>query len=100
MTLGIVVDDTVHFMSKYLRARREKGLSSHDAVRYSFSTVGMALFVTTVVLVAGFGILSQSSFDFNSSMGKLTAVIITFALIADFVLLPPVIMRFAKSEDN
>ncbi|MDH3535339.1 MAG: MMPL family transporter, partial [Gammaproteobacteria bacterium] len=45
MTLGIVVDDTVHFLSKYLRARREKGLDAVDAVRYAFSTVGLALVV-------------------------------------------------------
>ena len=93
MTLGIVVDDTVHFMSKYLRARREKGLNSEEAVKYAFTTVGTALFVTTVILVAGFGILSQSSFDLNSAMGKLTVITTTFALIADFFLLPTVLMR-------
>ena len=93
MTLGIVVDDTVHFMSKYLRAKREKGLNSEDAVRYAFTTVGTALFVTTVILVAGFAILSQSSFDLNSAMGKLTVITTTFALIADFLLLPTVLMK-------
>lgn len=43
MTLGIVVDDTVHFISKYHRTRVEKGLSPEDAIRYAFSTVGVAL---------------------------------------------------------
>ena len=42
MTLGIVVDDTVHFLSKYLRARREHGYDSQQAVKYAFSTVGRA----------------------------------------------------------
>jgi predicted RND superfamily exporter protein len=51
MTLGIVIDDTVHFLSKYLRARREKNLSPPDAVRYAFLTVGRALLITTIVLV-------------------------------------------------
>ena len=60
MTLGIVVDDTVHFLSKYLRARREKGLSSQDAVRYAFNTVGLALVVTSLVLIAGFFVLTFS----------------------------------------
>ena len=63
MTLGIVVDDTIHFLSKYLRARREKGLDSEAAVRYAFSTVGVALFVTTVVLASGFMMMAQSTFD-------------------------------------
>jgi len=93
MTLGIVVDDTVHFMSKFLRAKREKGLNSEDAVRYAFTTVGTALFVTTVILVSGFTILAQSSFDLNSSMGKLTVITTSFALIADFLLLPTILMK-------
>lgn len=96
MTLGIVVDDTVHFMSKYLRARREQGINSEDAVRYAFHSVGWALFVTSVVLVAGFLILALSHFKLNSQMGLLTAVIIAIALIADFFLLPTLLMRVDK----
>ena len=92
MTLGIVVDDTVHFLSKYLRARREKGLDAEDAVRYAFSTVGLALVVTSVVLVAGFMVLTFSAFALNSNMALMTAVTILFALVADFLLLPPLLM--------
>ena len=93
MSLGIVVDDSVHFLSKYLRARREKGLSSEDAVRYAFTTVGKALIVTSIVLVIGFLILATSSFELNSGMGLLTAIVIAFALIADFLLLPAILMK-------
>lgn len=92
MTLGIVVDDTVHFLSKYLRARREKGFDAEEAVRYAFRNVGMALFTTSVVLVVGFMVLSLSSFELNSGMGLLTAIVISFALLADFLLLPPILM--------
>lgn len=98
MTLGIVVDDTVHFLSKYLRARREKGFNSEEAVRYAFRNVGMALFTTTVVLVVGFMVLSLSTFELNAGMGLLTAIVISFALIADFLLLPPILMLFDKSS--
>jgi predicted RND superfamily exporter protein len=94
MTLGIVVDDTVHFLSKYLRARREGGLSSSDAVVYAFSTVGRALMITSFVLIAGFLVLSLSTFEMNSGMGLLTAIVIGFALLADFLLLPPLLMKF------
>ncbi len=100
MTLGIIVDDTVHFLSKYLRARREKGMDSKDAVRYAFSTVGVALVVTSVILVAGFVILSFSAFTMNSGMGKLTALTIVFALLADFLFLPPLLMRIDKGESQ
>lgn len=93
MTLGIVVDDTIHFLSKYLRARREKGLSAEDAVRYAFSTVGVALWVTSVALVAGFLVLATSSFKLNSGMGLLTAIVIAIALIVDFLLLPPLLIK-------
>ena len=94
MTLGIVVDDTVHFLSKYLRARRERGLGPEDAVRYAFSTVGVALWVTTVVLVGGFLVLAFSAFELNSGMGLLTAITIAIALFIDFLLLPPLLMKF------
>lgn len=97
MTLGIVVDDTVHFLSKYLRARREKGLSAEDAVRYAFNNVGLALLVTSVVLIAGFMIMAQSHFYLNSSMGLLTSVVIALALIIDLTLLPPLLIKFAHS---
>ncbi|NOQ94484.1 MAG: MMPL family transporter, partial [Methylophaga sp.] len=93
MTLGIVVDDTVHFLSKYLRARREKGLDSEEAIRYAFNTVGVALWVTSLVLVAGFIILGQSHFALNAHMGAMTAVTIAIALIMDFLFLPPLLMK-------
>ncbi len=93
MTLGIVVDDTVHFLSKYLRARRDHGSSPADAVRYAFSTVGSALLITSVVLIAGFSVLALSSFWLNAGMGLLTAITIGFALIADFLFLPPLLMK-------
>ena len=102
MTLGIVVDDTIHFLSKYLRARREKGFSAEDAVRYAFSTVGVALWVTSAALVVGFLVLSTSSFKLNSGMGLLTAIVIAIALIVDFFLLPPLLIKLDKwlSKDD
>ncbi len=98
MTLGIVVDDTVHFLSKYLRARREKNLNSQDAVRYAFNTVGLALLVTSIVLIAGFFVLTFSAFQLNSNMAFMTAVTIIFAIIADFLLLPPILMALDHKE--
>jgi uncharacterized protein len=98
MTLGIVVDDTVHFLSKYLRARREKNLNAEDAVRYAFNTVGLALVVTSIVLIAGFFVLTFSAFQLNSNMALMTAVTIVFAIVADFLLLPPILMALDRKE--
>lgn len=97
LTLGIVVDDTVHFLSKYVRARRERRLSAEDSVRYAFSSVGVALVVTTVILVTGFIVLGQSSFEINSAMAKLTAITITIALVIDFLLLPTLLMKLDRT---
>ncbi len=94
MTLGIVVDDTVHFMSKYLRARREYGMQQSDAIRYTFKTVGTAMWVTTIALTAGFLILTLSGYHMNADMGLMTALTITLALILDFLLLPVLLMKF------
>lgn len=98
MTLGIIVDDTVHFLSKYLRARRELGKSPDDAVRYAFSTVGQALLVTTFVLVVGFLVIAQSDFGLNSDMAKITVLIIALALILDFLLLPALLTTFPSKR--
>ncbi len=93
LTLGIVVDDTVHFLSKYLRARREHEMNPLDAVRYSFNTVGTAMWITTVVLVAGFTVLTFSAFKMNADMGLMTAITISLALIMDFLFLPTLLLR-------
>lgn len=100
MTLGIVVDDTVHFLSKYLHARREKNASAKEAVHYAFDNVGRALWVTTFVLVAGFTVLAQSSFKMNADMGFLTALTIFVALVVDFLFLPPLLMLIDKGKNK
>jgi predicted RND superfamily exporter protein len=100
MTFGIVIDDTVHFLSKYLRARRESGLSSEDAVRYAFRTVGRALVVTTMTLVVGFSVLATSKFQMNSGMGLMTGIIITLALIMVFLMLPPLLMKIEENTTH
>ena len=98
MTLGIVVDDTVHFLSKYIHARREKNATAEQAVHYAFDNVGRALWITTFVLVAGFTVLAQSSFKMNADMGFLTALTIFIALVVDFLFLPPLLILLDKSK--
>ncbi|HFQ4904990.1 TPA: RND family transporter [Vibrio vulnificus] len=97
LTLGVVVDDAVHFLAKYQHARKA-GQNAEQAVRYAFHTVGRALWITTVVLVAGFSVLAMSQFRLNSDMGQLSAIVIFVALVIDFVLLPSLLMRFDTAE--
>ncbi|MEM9232817.1 MAG: efflux RND transporter permease subunit [Pseudomonadota bacterium] len=92
ISLGIVVDDTVHLMTKYLRARREDGLSPEDAVRYAFRTVGLAIVLNTAILAIGFSLLMVSTFKVVVDMGLLTAMSIIFAMLLDFLLLPALLI--------
>lgn len=100
MTLGIVVDDTVHFLSKYLHARRNNNSDAKAAVHYAFGNVGSALWITTLVLVAGFTVLAQSTFKLNGDMGLLTAITILIALLIDFLFLPPLLMAIDSKKND
>jgi predicted RND superfamily exporter protein len=96
MTIGIVVDDTVHFMSKYIRGRREHNMDAAGGVRHAFNTVGTAMWVTTVALVAGFLVLTFSHYRMSSDMGLMSAITIALALVMDFLLLPTLLMKLEK----
>ncbi|MCF6215821.1 MAG: MMPL family transporter [Emcibacter sp.] len=97
--LGLIVDCTVHFLSKYQRGKREKNLQAEDAIRYAFSMVGMALWVSSLVLIVGFSSLMLSDFTMNSKMGAMTAMIIAVALIIDFLLLPVILLYVDKKKE-
>ncbi|MGH8443381.1 MAG: efflux RND transporter permease subunit [Nevskiaceae bacterium] len=92
ITLGIVVDNTIHFFSKYLYARRQLRNGPEDAIRYAFTTVGAALLVTTAVLTLGFLVLAQSDFALNASMGTMTAMVVVIALMFDLLFLPALLL--------
>jgi len=99
ISLGILVDDTVHFITKYRRGRNVKGLSKEESIEYAFSNVGIALIITTLVLAMGFALLGTSSFNLNSMAGNLTAITIVIALIFDFLILPPILMLLDRDDD-
>ena len=101
MTVGIIVDYSIHFLSKYLRMRREENATAEDAVRYAFSTVGKPMWVTTFILVAGFSIMVLSPMTYCDNMGVLTSLIIIFALIGNLFYLPSllVIMEGQQEEE-
>ncbi|AUM12193.1 efflux RND transporter permease subunit [Ketobacter alkanivorans] len=99
MTLGIVIDNTVHFLSKYTRAKEEGQLSSIEATRYAFKTVGIALVATTLVISANFGMMSFSHYYPNASMGMLTAITVAVALAVNFLFFVPMLL-FVDHRDN
>jgi predicted RND superfamily exporter protein len=92
ISLGIIVDDTVHLLSKYVRARDERGLTVEDSIRYAFRNVGTAIVVNTVILAAGFLVMTTSAFKMNVDLGLMTVLAIVFALILDFLFLPALLL--------
>lgn len=99
MTLGIVVDDTVHFVSRYLQAKRELNIGPERAVRHAFSAVGVALISTSLIFIVGFGSMMHSDFLMNAQMGIFTVMTVFFALLLDFLLLPALLLRLdCKAE--
>ena len=97
IAFGTVVDDTIHLMSKYLKARRQ-GLAASEAVRYAFRSVGQALFTTTMMLVLGFLVFASSGFAISWMLGFLVALTIGFALVCDFLLLPPLLIAIDRKN--
>ncbi|HUS25286.1 MAG TPA: MMPL family transporter [Candidatus Binatia bacterium] len=99
--IGIIVDDTIHFFDKYLRARRELQQDPEDAVRYAFHEAGAAMVVTTLILALGFLVLAQSAFLPNSSLALLTAITIAVAMPLDLLFTPTLVLlvegRFGRS---
>lgn len=99
VVLGIVVDGTVHFLSKYKAAKNDNGFNTEQAVQYSLSSVGVAILITSIILAIGFSILSLSSFGMNSNMGLLTMISIVMAVLADLILLPVLLLRTDKGSE-
>jgi len=101
VTIGIIVDDTVHFLVKYTKARNEFGSSNIEAVTYALQQVGPALIFTTIILVTGFiSIATLTNLTFNSHMGLMTAMVLTFALLMTLISLPVLLMNFDKKDPS
>ncbi len=94
--LGIAVDDTIHFVSHYLVNYRQLG-SRRAAIDETIKTTGKAIVMTTAVLVLGFGSFVVADFVPNQYFGFLCAIVLSFAMMTDLVLLP-VLLLLKKSE--
>jgi uncharacterized protein len=95
ISLGIIVDDTIHFLTKYKDATLEQGLAPEAAMRKTLSHIGPAMIGTSVILVLGFLVLTFSSFQMTSYLGWLSAIIVSIAPLADLVLAPALVVFFA-----
>ncbi len=97
-TLGIIVDFTVHLLSKYDLARREMGQSPEEAVMFAFESVGFALIVMTVVISLGFLVLNLVNFLPLHDFARFSTISFIMALIIDFLFFPNLLVKFDKRK--
>ena len=95
IAFGIVVDDTIHLMSKYLRARAE-GKSPSEAILPTFKLVGKPLLTTTLIFALGFLVFGASGLIANQTLGLLVGMTVVIALVADFLLFPPLLLAIDR----
>ena len=99
IAFGIIVDDTIHFMTKYVRSRKN-GLLPSESVQSTFRSVGRALLVTTVVFGLGFMVFGASGMTTNQALGLLVGMTVIIALLADFLFLPPLLMALDGTRET
>lgn len=95
ISIGLVVDDSVHVLSKYIVARRE-GKVPEEAVNYSLAKAGPAITITTLSLALGTFVLVFSNTFYYQNVAYLLTPIIVVALLLDLLFLPPLLIRFDK----
>ncbi|OUR91183.1 hypothetical protein A9Q81_18085 [Gammaproteobacteria bacterium 42_54_T18] len=100
LTLGIVVDDTIHFLSKYQYAKDSLKYSNENSVRYAMDTVGIAMMLTTVMMSVGFGSMLFSNFTPNQDIAAITIITIICAVFVDLILLPIILLKLYKESDS
>lgn len=88
IAFGIAVDDTTHFLSHYLHARREEGREHMDAVRHTLERIGGAIVATTLILCSGTAIVMFSELPQVALFGTLFVVTLALALLGDGFILP------------
>lgn len=93
IALGIAVDDTVHLLAAYQRARNS-GLAADAATRESLRRVGRPIVVTSVMLCVGFAVITTSGFATLREFGTLTALTMALCLATDLLLTPALLVRF------
>jgi predicted RND superfamily exporter protein len=93
VAIGIAVDDTIHLIFRYRHEFDECG-NYEEALERAMQDVGKALLITSAALVAGFLVLTLSTLDSQATYGILLATTIVTALIADFLLMPVLVLTF------
>lgn len=95
ISIGLVVDDSVHILSKYIVGRR-RGDTPEAAVDYSLDKAGSAITITTISLAVGtFILVFSNTFHFQNVALLLTPIIVV-AWLLDLLFLPPLLLKFDR----
>ena len=95
--LGIAVDDTIHFLAAYERARRG-GDDVEAGIAHAFATAGRSMIDTSIMIGLGFGCLIFSQSPENQNFGILASWVVVCAVACDLFLLPPLLRWLDRSE--
>ena len=93
ISMGIAVDNTIHYIYRF----RQEFNVEHNYVKTVFnchSSIGYAIFYTSVTIIIGFSILALSNFLPTIYFGLLTGLAMLIALIASLTLLPQLLIVF------
>lgn len=94
--LGLVVDDTVHFLTKYMAAKQNGGARPLDAAFSAYQQVGTAIMISSLILIVGFSGALVAEVTPTRQTATILMMTIGFAMLADLFMLPPLLAVFDK----
>ncbi|MGH1385975.1 efflux RND transporter permease subunit [Kordia sp.] len=100
IAFGISVDDTIHFLAKYRQELRSNHWKIRKSVYAALRETGVSMFYTSIVLFFGFSIFMISSFGGTVALGGLVSATLLFAMLANLLLLPSLLLSLERSIAN
>ena len=99
VSMGLGVDSSLHTLHRY-RSERSMGGSVKEALQASQGQTGMAVMMSTIALVIGFGSMAFSAFLPTVAFGTLAAWTMLGGLVGNLVLLPALVWAFNDSTET
>ncbi|MFO7703503.1 efflux RND transporter permease subunit [Psychroflexus maritimus] len=100
IAFGISVDDTIHFLAKYRQELKENHWKIKRSVYLSLRETAVSMFYTSIVLFFGFSVFMISSFGGTVALGGLVSATLLFAMLANLLLLPSLLLSLERSIAN
>ena len=100
IAFGISVDDTIHFLAKYRQELIANNWQIKKSVYAALRETGLSMFYTSIVLFFGFSVFTISSFGGTVALGALVSITLLFAMLANLLLLPALLLSLERSIAN